>query len=96
MNYFPQQKSKRRGALFQVSKRFAFSLNPLSIEHLLLTLLQRLFCDIPISHYCDSTIEVKSDLIARKPMKTMKIYLKMLSCKNSSLIHVNKMYTSYE
>ena len=48
---FPsKQKFKSTDAWFQVSKRFVFSLSPLSIEHLLLTMLQRLFYDIPISH----------------------------------------------
>ena len=40
---FPsKQKFKRTGAWFQVSKRFVFSLSPLNIEHLLLTMLKRL------------------------------------------------------
>ena len=47
---FPsKQKFKSTDAWFQVSKRFVFS-QPFNIEHLLLTMLQRLFYDIPISH----------------------------------------------
>ena len=37
------------------------------------------FYDIPISHYYNSTINVKSDLIAIKSIKMIKIYQKMSS-----------------
>ena len=82
---FPsKQKFKRTGAWFQVSKRFVFSLSPLNIEHLLLTMLKTAF--LRYSH-------VKLIWrIARKSIK-IKIYLKCYQV--NSLFHVNKMYTSY-
>ena len=66
---------------------FVFSSNPLMkhlgmncdqiplllvLEHLLLTMLQQLFRDIPILHKYDSRIEVNNDLISRKSMKMIK------------------------
>ena len=47
---FPSKQKFSTDACFEVSKRFVFSLSPLSTLHLLLTMLQRFLYDIPISH----------------------------------------------
>ena len=63
-------------SLGPLTKHFGIELWPSSLllvlEHLLLTMPQRLFYDIPISHSYDSRIEVNSDLIAGKSMKIIK------------------------
>ena len=52
--YFPQQEFKRTDEWFQVSKRFVFYLSPVSIEDLLLTMLQRFSTIFPF--YANTTV----------------------------------------